>query len=269
MEILQSPWVTHASSWSFLEWKKCSWCSEGTSQVSVCACCSWSCHWAPLKKIPALLSLHFPIRYFYPMMTSPWAFSSSGRKSQHSELFLLWGMFESLRDLYGPLLDCLQFVPVCLVGASSQGPCVCSVCWAIYSQSPFMKGASSLLQSFNLFSASWDWQRLYVLLVCTSCKWHGETSFELAVFISVEIVCNKHKMHLCIFPTCDFHKNRINFLLQWNWLEYRSTQLLIIVSSAGLRSGFVVFFLVSHISFKSLDTISLDDKDENKLCMEI
>lgn len=94
-------------------------------------------------------------------------------QSQHSEPFLLWGMLPSLHDLYGPLLDCLQYVPVSLVNVSCQGPgtCVCSVWWSsfpdpeVYSVtlSPFMKGTSSLLQSFNLLSASWDLQRLYFL----------------------------------------------------------------------------------------------------------
>lgn len=94
-------------------------------------------------------------------------------QSQHSEPFLLWGTLQSLHDLYGPLLDCLQYVPVSLVSVSCQGSgtCVCSVWWSSFSdpevysvtQSPFMKGTSSLLQSFNLLSTSWNLQRLYFL----------------------------------------------------------------------------------------------------------
>ena len=39
--------------------KSVSWCSEGTSRVSVCACCLWSWHWAPLKRpwLPILCTL--------------------------------------------------------------------------------------------------------------------------------------------------------------------------------------------------------------------
>ena len=50
MESPQPLSATCASAWSPPQWKNVFWCVEGTSCVSVCAHCFWSCHWAPLKR---------------------------------------------------------------------------------------------------------------------------------------------------------------------------------------------------------------------------
>lgn len=100
-------------------------------------------------------------------------------QSQHSQPFLLRGMFQSLHDLYGLLLDCLQYISVSVVGASCQGPgaCVCPVCWTVYSltQSPFIILASVFKPVFCILGFA-----KFVFLVCTSWKRHGKISFEFA-----------------------------------------------------------------------------------------
>lgn len=177
-------------------------------------------------------------------------------QSQHSEPFLLWGTLQSLHDLYGPLLDCLQYVPVSLVSVSCQGSGL------VYAQCDEVR---CLTLKFIPWPSLLSWRVHHPCFSLLTCFLHpgickGCTSYSLQVtwwnffwtccFISVEIVYNKHEMHLCIFPACDFHKKRINFLLQWNelirGLEYRSTQLLITVLFFCL--GFLGFFPHTFIS---------------------
>jgi len=45
----------------------------GTSCVSVCAYCHWSCHWAPLKRARLHLLCNPHFRYLYTLIRSPFS----------------------------------------------------------------------------------------------------------------------------------------------------------------------------------------------------
>lgn len=217
--------------------------------------CLWSFHWVPLKKILPLPSLPSSFRYLYILMKSSWAFSRQNSPSTLSHF-----CYEARSSPF------MIFMALCWTVSSMS----LSLLWVypvraqglVYAQCDEVR---SLTLKFIPWPGLLSWRVHHPCFSLLTCFLHpgickGCTSYSLQVtwwnffwtccFISVEIVCNKHEMHLCIFPACDFHKNRINFLLQWNelirGLEYRSTQLLIIVLFFCL--GFLGFFPHTFIS---------------------
>lgn len=112
----------------FSEWKSVSWCSEGTSCVSVCA----HCHWAPLKRDSLHFLCTFPSVSLHTLIRSSRIFT---RLNSPSSLSLLeCEMLQSLNHLCGPLLDSLHYVhPSFLLGRQKLDTAVQAwphLCWA-------------------------------------------------------------------------------------------------------------------------------------------
>lgn len=105
METLPHPWAIWDSAWSPSQWKGVSGCSEGTTCISPCAHCLWSCYWAPLEWA-----------WLHPLCTLPAIISTcwedppepsllQGEQPQLFQPLLRKEMLWSLHHLYDPLLD--------------------------------------------------------------------------------------------------------------------------------------------------------------------
>lgn len=109
VETPQLPLAICASAQSLQQWKNVSWCSEGTTCVSVCVFCLWLCHWTPLRSPGSILFAHLIQVFIYIGETSFGPSLLQAEQSQLSQLLLISHTLQSLNLLCGPSLDSLQF----------------------------------------------------------------------------------------------------------------------------------------------------------------
>jgi len=76
----QPPWAICASAQSPSQWENVSWYSDGTSCVSICAHCLWSCHCSSLRRVwlHPVCALTSGIYVYQQDLPLPQAFSSAG-----------------------------------------------------------------------------------------------------------------------------------------------------------------------------------------------
>lgn len=64
--------------------------------------------------------LHHSFKYLCAWMRCPWVSLPWVKKSQLSQPVLIWEVYWSFKHLCSPLMDCLQYVHVCLVWGSPE-----------------------------------------------------------------------------------------------------------------------------------------------------